>query len=51
VAAEAPVLEALGISADVRELVVEGLGFYRVANGGRPDNPSHLDLLVGARYW
>jgi hypothetical protein len=50
VAAEAPVLGALGVSADVRLLLTEGLGFYRVANGGRPDNPSHLDLLLGARY-
>src|SRR6185295_8928007 len=24
--------------------------FYRVANGGRSENHSHLDLLVGARY-
>ncbi len=50
VAAEAPVLGALGVSADIRQLVTEGLAFYRVANGGRPDNPSHVDLLVGARY-
>jgi hypothetical protein len=46
----APVLGALGVSADVRLLLTEGLGFYRVANGARPDNPSHLDLLLGARY-
>jgi len=51
VAADAPVLGALGISADVRVLVTEGLGFYRVMNGGGPENPSHLDLLVGARYF
>src|SRR6185436_9777352 len=50
VAADAPVLGPLGINADVRQLVTEGLGFYRVANGGRADNPSHLDLLVGVRY-
>ena len=48
VAAAAPVLGA--VSADVRLLVTEGLGFYRVVNGGGTDNPSHLDLLVGARY-
>ena len=48
VAAEAPVLGA--VSADVRLLVTEGLGFYRVVNGGGADNSSHLDLLVGARY-
>jgi hypothetical protein len=51
VAAGAPVLGGLGISADVRLLMQEGLGFYRVANGGKKDNPSHLDLLVGARYF
>jgi hypothetical protein len=48
VASDAPVLGA--VSADVRLLVTEGLGFYRVVNGDRADNPSHLDLLVGARY-
>jgi hypothetical protein len=50
VAAEDPVLGSLGVSADIRLLVTEGLGFYRVAHSGRPDNPSHLDLLLGARY-
>lgn len=50
VASSAPVLGPLGITADVRLLLTEGLGFYRVAKGGRSDNPSHLDLLAGARY-
>jgi len=45
-----PVLGPLGVSADIRQLVTEGLGFYRVVQGERPDNPSHVDLLFGARY-
>ena len=35
---------------DFRQLVVEGIGFYRVASGGRADNPAHLDVLAGVRY-
>ena len=50
VAAEAPVLGALGIDTDVRLLMTEGLAFYRAAHGGNEDNPAHLDLLAGARY-
>ena len=51
VAADAPVVGRLGISADVRTFMQEGLAFYRVAYGGRKENPSHLDLLAGARYF
>ena len=51
VAESAPVLGALGISADVRQVMTEGLAFYRVANGGQKNNPSHVDVLVGARYF
>jgi hypothetical protein len=51
VAAGAPVLGQLGLSATVKALTVEGLGFYRVATGGRKDNPGHLDVLVGVRYY
>ena len=36
--------------ADFRQLVAEGIVFYRVASGGRADNPAHLDVLAGARY-
>src|SRR5688572_17697042 len=43
VAAGAPVDS---IEVDVRQLVTEGFGFYRVVAGGRQDNPAHLDLLV-----
>jgi hypothetical protein len=50
VAPSAPVLGPLGVTADVRLLLTEGLGFYRVAKGGRSDNQSHLDLLAGVRY-
>ena len=41
----------LDISADVRLAMVEGLGFYRVATGGRSDNPAHLDVIAGVRYF
>ena len=51
VASNAPVVGALGLDATVKSLTVEGLGFYRVATGGRKDNPAHLDVLVGARYY
>ena len=50
VASNAPVVGALGLEADVRQLFSEGFAFYRVAQGGRADNPAHLDVLVGARY-
>jgi hypothetical protein len=35
---------------DFRQFVAEGIGFYRVASGGRADNPAHLDVLAGVRY-
>jgi hypothetical protein len=35
---------------DLRQFVAEGIGFYRVASGGRADNPAHLDVLAGVRY-
>jgi hypothetical protein len=50
VSAEDPVLGPLGVTADVRQIVTGLVGFYRVAEGGRSDNPSHVDLLAGARY-
>jgi len=50
VASSAPVVGSLGLKADVRQLFTEGFAFYRVAQGGRVDNPAHLDVLVGARY-
>jgi hypothetical protein len=50
VASNAPVVGALGLEADVRQLFGEGFAFFRVAHGGRADNPAHLDLLAGARY-
>ena len=48
---DAPLLGPLGVQADIRQLMTEGLSFYRVARGGREDNPSHVDVLVGARYF
>ena len=50
VASSAPVVGSLGLEADVRQLFGEGFAFYRVAHGGRADNPAHLDVLVGGRY-
>jgi hypothetical protein len=50
VASSSPVLGALGLEADVRQLFSEGFAFCRVAQGGRTDNPAHLDVLAGARY-
>ena len=35
---------------DVRQLVTEGFGFYRVLAGGPDENPAHLDAVVGVRY-
>jgi hypothetical protein len=51
VASSAPVLGALGISANVRQLMIEGIATYRLVIGGTKDKPSHLDLLAGARYF
>lgn len=45
-----PTLEQLGLNADVRQLVLEGLAFRRVASGGKAENPAYLDVLAGARY-
>jgi hypothetical protein len=38
------------VTVDVRQLVAEGFGFYRVLAGGGEENPSHLDAVVGVRY-
>ena len=43
--------QVVDLSVDFRQLVVEGIGFYRVASGGRADNPAHLDVLAGVRYF
>ena len=51
VAEGAPVLGQLGLNATVKSTTVEGLGFYRVATGGRKDNPAGLDVLIGARFY
>lgn len=50
VASDAPVLGPLNLEADMRQLFTEGFGFYRVASGGRKDNPAQFDVVVGARY-
>jgi hypothetical protein len=46
----APGAPVESVKVDVRQLVTEGFGFYRVMTGGREDNPAHLDLLVGVRF-
>ncbi|HXJ78746.1 MAG TPA: hypothetical protein VMS64_08715 [Candidatus Methylomirabilis sp.] len=51
VAEGAPVLGQLGLDTTVKFSTVEGDAFYRVAVGGRKDNPPGLDILVGARYY
>jgi hypothetical protein len=43
-------IEIADFTVDIRQLFTEGFVFYRVATGGRADNPAHLDLLAGARY-
>ena len=48
--AQAVDTQVVDLSVDFRQLVVEGIGFYRVASGGRADNPAHLDVLAGVRY-
>jgi len=47
VAADAQIAD---FTVDIRQLFTEGFAFYRVATGGRSDNPAHLDVLAGARY-
>ncbi len=42
--------QLVDLTVDFRQLVVEGIGFYRVASGGRADNPAYLDVLAGVRY-
>ena len=51
VARSAPVIGSLALEAHVKQLITEGTAFYRVASGGRADNPAHLDVLAGARYY
>jgi hypothetical protein len=50
VASDAPVIGQLNLEADVRQTLAEGFLFYRVASGGRRDNPAVLDVLAGTRY-
>ena len=49
--AQAVDTQVADLSVDFRQLLVEGIGFYRVASGGRADNPAHLDVLAGVRYF
>jgi hypothetical protein len=50
VATSAPVIGKLNLKADVRSTIAEAFLFYRVAAGGRSDNPATLDVLAGTRY-
>ncbi len=51
VASSAPVLGQLGINIDVRQVMTETLVFRRVSSGGSKGNPSHVDVIAGARYF
>jgi hypothetical protein len=42
---------ALEATVDVRQVIFEGVGFYRAYHGGRADNPAFVDVLAGARYY
>jgi hypothetical protein len=50
VGTDAPVIGKLNLKADVRSTIAEAFLFYRVASGGRRDNPATLDILAGTRY-
>jgi hypothetical protein len=50
VATSAPAIGGLSLKADVRSTIAEGFLFYRVAMGGRSDNPATLDVIAGSRY-
>jgi hypothetical protein len=50
VTSDAPAIGRLGLEADVRQTCLEGFAFYRLASGGRRDNPAVLDVLAGARW-
>lgn len=46
-----PILGQTNPRANVKELIVEGFGFYRLATtGGEPDNQGFADVIYGARY-
>jgi hypothetical protein len=42
--------EPLDASVNLRQLVAEGFGYYRVAQGSG-ENPWKLELLGGVRFW
>lgn len=45
-----PVVGALDLGVDQRQLTLEGYGFYRLASRSRTDKPAYLDALLGVRY-
>jgi len=49
VAKDRPILGQLGLKADVRSILSEGVVFYRVAGGG-PAGGAWLDVIGGVRY-
>jgi hypothetical protein len=51
VATNAPILGQLGLDTTIKQITFEGLGFYRLAQGGPTDNPASLDILLGARVY
>ena len=50
VTTEAPELGGLDLEVDARQLIAEGLFFYRAATWGRSDDPGYVDVLAGVRY-
>jgi hypothetical protein len=50
VESDAPVIGQLNLKVDARQVITEGFLFYRVASGGRRDDPAVLDVLAGVRY-
>lgn len=51
VLASGPILGQTNPRANVKELIIESFGFYRlVTAGGAPDNQGFADVILGARY-
>jgi hypothetical protein len=46
-----PILGQTNPRANIKALIIEGFGFYRLATGGgAPDNQGFADVILGARY-
>lgn len=49
-AEDQPVILILGPEVDLRQLMGEGIGFYRIARDAHDPDSAWLDVLAGARY-